>query len=484
MKRLLTIINIAILMLILGCQADSETGPIILDFYYLNDLHGAITASDSSMGLEGIAALLDDERAMGKNVIFLAGGDMLQGSLISNYFYGLPTIESLDVMGLDAFVVGNHEFDWGLEYVTQYYDGTHAYQAKHPFLAANIVEKRTQSIPEGIQPYLILEVAGVKIGIVGTIGYGLESSILTPMVEDYEFFNPIFMIEYFAKHLRNSENVDLVVSLNHDRGLSLNPQLLALEHDASIDAIFNGHSHRVYADIIAGVPVIQSGGYGSHLGHVQITLENNIVTSVTAQNLTHFQDARLMHSHPRVGDIIETYFLEIDHLYTPLLNTERYQTREELTHFMSRLMLKATGADFAFHNLGGTRSALPALESLSKARMTDVFPFNNRVITTTLTTEQINQLIQFNPYYASTGMLAMQEGTYTVALHDYIFYHPANGFLEDDSTVIHPYTIVDLVYAELDLRHHMYATFNVFDTILIYEDLLTSEIPGVSDEKD
>ena len=482
MKRLFILLQLALMIVIAGCQTEENPTHVVLDIYYLNDLHGAIIQDDQSIGLEGIAALLDAERDAGKNVIFLAGGDMLQGSLISNYFYGLPTIEALDIMGLDAFVVGNHEFDWGIEKVTQFYDGTHDYQAKHPLLAANIVEIKTQSMIPGMEPYTILDILGVKIGIIGTMGYGLESSILTPMIEDYEFLQPVPMIAHFAEHLRINEAVDVIIALNHDSGTSLNPQLLSLEGDFRVDAIFNGHSHRVYAEVYDHVPVIQSGGYGSTLGHVQITLEHGLITEVSARNITRFQDARLMHGHAAVHQVIETYRLEIDHLYTPLFNTTRYQTRENLTQFMSRMMLKATNADFAFHNLGGTRSALAALETISKARITDVFPFTNRVITTTLTAEQVNRLIQFNPHYASTGAMVMENQTYTVALHDYIFYHPANNFSVDDTTIIHDFTIVDLVYQELELRHIVYPTFDVFDPVLINPNMLGSEAGGRDDD--
>lgn len=96
------------------------TGATSLQIFYLNDLHGSILENSSDLGsheigLTKIANFINQKRKENSNSIFIAGGDMLQGSALSNYYQGESTLNLLEMMGLDVFVVGNHEFDWGLK---------------------------------------------------------------------------------------------------------------------------------------------------------------------------------------------------------------------------------------------------------------------------------------------------------------------------------------------------------------------------------
>ena len=76
----------------------------------------------------------------------------------------------------------------------------------------------TSIIPDGIAPYTIIERDGMKIGIIGTMGYGLERSIATSKIAGYEFADPVPIISEYAYHLRTVENVDIVLVVSHDSG--------------------------------------------------------------------------------------------------------------------------------------------------------------------------------------------------------------------------------------------------------------------------
>ena len=137
----------------------------MLTTYYVNDLHGALLRQQNAIGQIWCVILADSNV---ENSLFIAGGDMLQGQVISNYFEGASTIDILNQMNLDAFVIGNHEFDWGLQTVLQYFNGENKdLQAKYPLLGANVIEKESGQIPNGIKPYVIVEKGGYKIAIIG-----------------------------------------------------------------------------------------------------------------------------------------------------------------------------------------------------------------------------------------------------------------------------------------------------------------------------
>ena len=181
-----------------------------LSIIYLNDLHGAILEDQDRMGLSKISSYIDYVYENEKNVIFISGGDMLQGSILSNYFFGATIIEVLNIMKHDAFTIGNHEFDWGLDSVLSYFNGENEIQAEYPFLGANVFYRNSDEQPNGISPYTVLTRGNLKIGVIGTIGFGLESSIANSRVEGYEFKDPVYYVSKYAKILRESEGCHII----------------------------------------------------------------------------------------------------------------------------------------------------------------------------------------------------------------------------------------------------------------------------------
>ena len=95
--------------------------------------------------------------------------------------------------------IGNHEFDWGLDTILDYRDSDQTNgEANFPFLGCNIIQKDTDSLPKNVNPYTIINQDGLKIGVIGYIGLGLESDIATQMVENYEFIEPVECIKNYC----------------------------------------------------------------------------------------------------------------------------------------------------------------------------------------------------------------------------------------------------------------------------------------------
>ncbi|MFP4078722.1 MAG: bifunctional metallophosphatase/5'-nucleotidase, partial [Candidatus Izemoplasmataceae bacterium] len=300
-----------------------------LDIFYTNDVHGAMVRDGDTLGLDYMANLMTTSKeANPDDTLILDGGDAFQGSAISNYYEGESYIETMNAMGYDAMVVGNHEFDWGLETVTDHFadDGI----ADFPLLGANVVDDETGEIPENIDPYTVFEKAGHTIGVIGTIGYGLESSIAPSMVEGYTFEDPAPIVKEHAETLRQDEGADLVLLLTHDPG-DINDEALAFEGDAKIDAIFNAHHHDVYADVEDNVPIIQSGGYGSHVGQVAFTWDEKGLTRVDAENHTAATTGELSEPHPDVKEVVDRYKDDTDAIFNePIIEAPDSLSRGQL----------------------------------------------------------------------------------------------------------------------------------------------------------
>ena len=477
MNKLIKLLLISFAFLIINaCNEVSEdlneNDPLsFLDIYYINDLHGAITPNEDSIGMAHMANFLlyQKNRYLDETLLF-AGGDILQGSALSNATYGASVIEMMNVMGFDAFVIGNHEFDWGLEKVTRYFDHGDDHIATFPLLGANVFHKGTTTIPNGIDPYVIIERQDLRIGIIGTIEYGLESSIATQQVEDYSFAEPGPIVSELTEYLRTEENVDIVLLLSHDRG-SVNQQIVYNEDNQKVDAIFNGHSHQVYAKTENGIPVMQSGGYGSHIGHLRFNLNNNQIISFSMKNLDRSNEPRFGIADLEIEIMIDNYLSMLDDRYhLELFSPSRDYNRDELTEWLSKLLMVSTNADVGIHNNGGTRRNLYTNNPITLFTLYDVWPFDNEIVTFYLSGSQIKEFFttfNWQNHYTDVSEFIDDE-VYKIATHDFIYYRDSYAVLRQGTDFKEKSIFLrDLAFDELLKQNEVYTHFNVDNPILL-----------------
>ncbi|HCB66955.1 MAG TPA: hypothetical protein DEP70_05295 [Acholeplasmataceae bacterium] len=415
----------------------------LLNIYYINDLHGAITYESEQMGLARIGNLVMDERSRNpENTLFIGGGDLLQGTLISNYFEGRSTVNALDAIGMDAFVLGNHEFDWGLSTVTRYRNPLYTDdQVDAPILGANVFLDGTETRPDFIDPYTIVQKGNIKVGIIGVMGYGLESSIAVSKIQGYHFASPEYWATFYAEYLRTVEQVDIVLVVLHDNGIStgFNQTMSQLSGNQKVDAVFNGHSHSSYSGYLTrtgstSMPYIQSSSNGKNLGRVRLTLDSEgNITASSVTNLTASTDSRLNVANAEINSIIASYELQIEPLLTEVIMVSgAYMSQSALSFYMAKLMRVATGSDVAFQNLGGTRAPIMNAQNITVATLYQIFPFDNKIKTTYLTGAQINSFINSSggAYHDIRDDMSFDDSTYyKVATNDYMFDQTYNPFI-------------------------------------------------------
>jgi 2',3'-cyclic-nucleotide 2'-phosphodiesterase (5'-nucleotidase family) len=451
-----------------------------LNVFYINDTHGSILENGAEMGMAKIGNLILTERAVNPlSTLFIGGGDLLQGTLVSNYFNGASMIDSLNYIGLDAFVIGNHEFDWGLEIVTNYRDPANPLlSAEFPLLGANIFYEGTENRPEYIDAYTIVQKGNIKVGIIGLIGFGLESSIANSRVNGFSFANPTYWAAHYTEHLRVNENVDVVIVVIHDDGRQsgFNQNLSTWTGNKRVDAVFNGHSHQDYSDIInrtgVNMPSVQASSNGRKVGRVTFSFDNlGLLTNAQATNLNGVNEPRLNTSHPGLSELINTYVSQIE----PLLNdvivvAGESANQSQLTIYMAKLMRISTDSDIGFHNLGGTRSWITIGQDITVATLYKIFPFDNRIKTTYLTGAQIQAYITSYGAYndIKPGVTFISNQYYKVATNDYVFDQPDNPFITGIDTEDTGILIRDLL--ETVMRHQAEAglTFMINNPIVLY----------------
>ncbi|OED59372.1 bifunctional metallophosphatase/5'-nucleotidase [Acholeplasma laidlawii] len=440
----------------------STTVNLDLNIFYINDFHGAVLNNEEQIGLSRIGNLIMDEKNNNPDTtLFLAGGDILQGQLISNWYDGASTIELLNDMELDAFVAGNHEFDWGVDVLTQYFNGQNDLQANFPLLGANVYEKSSNEMVEGFEPYTIIEKSGVKIAVIGTVGYGLESSIAYARIKDYKFIDPVERVMYFAHKARTEDGADIVIAINHADDDGFNNSIANLKGDYKVDAIFNGHTHRYYTRTINNVPVMQSGANGSHVGHVTLNYDSKQgVYKFTQANLTQFTEERLNVEQSSIKFKIDNFYNEISGLYDPIMVSSEGIDKGLLSNYIGKLMQTKFGADVGLHNAGGTRDTIRNGECLSYAKLHAISPFDNTVVLIDVTGEELLDAIGGENAYFRTGLSMndiQMQSTYKLALNDYIF--GSKWFLRDKPAVFTGVTVLDLFVETVENQSSVYETW-------------------------
>lgn len=251
---------------------------------HTNDTHSLILPDkDGRGGVMQRKAIIDSVRRANKDVLLVDAGDKVQGTLYFKFFKGDVEYPLQNMLGVDISILGNHEFDNGLEALAE----------KEKMLKADRLSANydfTGTAAEGLyKPYVIKKIGGKKIGFIG-INLDPESIISHANYEGMKFKNVIETANETAALLKHKKGCDLVVAVTHIGYTKANykttdPELAKASKD--IDIIIGGHSHTLidpsepekYPSIVENVlgrPVLiaQTGKSGKYIGQIRVDLDN------------------------------------------------------------------------------------------------------------------------------------------------------------------------------------------------------------------
>ena len=166
-------------------SVDSNNGSTVhLVILYTNDEHGWMEATETSGGAAGLMHLWKRNEGYSDNGSFLvlSGGDMWTGPAVSTLFEGESMAQVMNAMGYQAAAIGNHEFDFKIEGLL-----TRREQSEFPFLSANIRMRNTMDYSDIADPYTIVQVSGISVGIIGLTTVSTPGITFPTYVEDYDF---------------------------------------------------------------------------------------------------------------------------------------------------------------------------------------------------------------------------------------------------------------------------------------------------------
>lgn len=246
-----------------------------------NDFHGRLEpmhptwAGGRAVG--GAAALatyfrMEREGFQGPTVL-LDGGDIMQGTPLSNLTLGRSAIDYYNHAGYGAAALGNHEFDWGPDVLRERIE-----QAQFPWLAANIVVAGSDTTPSWLDGTAMLDVDGVRVGVIGLITQETREKTMPTYVEGLSFADGARIIDRWVPELR-SRGADFVIVVAHE-GAYCDEAMTRCQGNIldwarrvrhRPDLIVGGHTHEVVRTWENGIPIVESGLWG--MRYVVVDLE-------------------------------------------------------------------------------------------------------------------------------------------------------------------------------------------------------------------
>jgi 5'-nucleotidase / UDP-sugar diphosphatase len=398
---------------------------LLLDIMFTNDIHGGIDRYAATFmnpeyppmlgGGAAAAAYIKSIRQQSSKIrdnLLFDDGDFFQGHPVGTMTQGKAVVEYFNMIGYDLAVIGNHEYDIGEEALMETLK-----DAEFPFLSCNIFRRGTDELVDYVQPYIIFEKMGIKIGVIGVTTTDTEQMSFPEHIENIEFRAAKPAVKKYVKILRQVEKVDLVFVTGH-MGLPYDPEP-AYEHryaedkepterrwgyDAQeiaheiegIDVLFGGHMHKGFAqaweDPDTHTLVFQGYAYGSNVAHVILKIDPETKTLMGYDTpaikegvlVTLFEDEfigdeEIGNRIQEMQDIAEEGMDEIVGESEVYLSRVGNGPQNVIGNLVCEAMKEYADADFAFLNLGGIRADIKA-GPVSYRDVFNVMPFDNQVV--------------------------------------------------------------------------------------------------------
>lgn len=433
-------------------------GLLRIHLMWTNDVHGHIAPEPARFmnpefppplgGAASAAAYIKRVReraaAAGEAVLLVDVGDMFQGTPIGNKTQGRAVIDYFNAIGYDLAVPGNHDFDLGRD-VTQML----AERSNFPWVAANLVEKETGRVVPWAVPALMIDIQGIKIGVIGIITTGTAAMSFPDHIKGLEFLPMAPTIAKYRDELRE-QGADLVFLAIHE-GLPFDPaegwrrltgaevtetegefggryganysggapNLMELVNKVpGIDFAVGGHTHRGYdepwIDPVNHTMCFETFGNGSSLGHA-ILLVDRATRQLVGWERSHdrgtiitlFEDQHWP-DHDIAG-VIAPYLQETEREMTRVVGRSAVSLSrgDAGNSVMGNLVVDAMrarfDADFSFQNLGGVRADLPA-GPITAGDVFSVLPFGNELMIVQMDGRMLRRVIESRISGSGSGL--------------------------------------------------------------------------------
>ncbi len=424
--------------------------PVKVKIIAFNDFHGNLRTPASRVpivdptapngfrmevagGVEQFSALVKTLKAKNPNNAVVTAGDMIGATpLLSSLFNDEPTIEAMNLVGVDFHAVGNHEFDYGIAHLKRLVNGgckpdksgkpdcqgrAPYLGAKFQFLAANVDETATGKTL--FPAYAIREFDGVKVGFIGLVTKTTPTIVRPGGTAGVVFQDEATAANAAIVQLRK-QGVEAFVVMIHEGGeqtgginecVNFKGSLLPIldQFDPALNVVVSAHSHRYHVCERAGRLVTSAGSNGTLLTEIDLTLDRATGKIITKQALN-LVVPPAGEKDPALTELIRRYSVDAEPLENRIVGKVAKELsmvtnsvgESQLGNLVADAHLAGTsspdtgGAVIAFNNPGSLRA--PIIPNANgEVKYGDLFrlqPFGNEIIIMTLSGNQIKTLLE------------------------------------------------------------------------------------------
>ena len=380
----------------------------------INDFHGALEPQvwpwSGGRPVGGAAALkpwLDSlARMCGCTTLRLDAGDEMQGTLVSNYSFGRPAIAALNLFGIDAAAIGNHDFDWSVDTLRARMAG-----ARYRLLAANITDSAGTARPDWAESWTLIERGGTRVAVIGVALPETPLNTASRNVRGLAFGDGAAAVRRVLPRARAAAEYVIVVA--HEgafcdgvAGAAAQPVPAAACHGeivdlaraldpGSVDLIVSGHTHSLVNTVVNGIPIVQARSSGAGIAVVDF-VRVGARREVQARIETPFADQ--VRPDEGLADSLRHYAQTVAALTSRAVVRIQLELRRVGDEYgLGRLIADAqrhiAKADVALVNNGGIRADLAA----GMATYGDLYrvqPFGNRLVRLAVSGKVLKQALE------------------------------------------------------------------------------------------
>ena len=386
---------------VLALPADS----ILLRVLTINDFHGALETRGYSWskgrpigGIAAVKGMMDSLAAECRcPSIRLDAGDQLQGTLVSNLVAGRSSVEAMNLLGLTAAAIGNHELDWGVDTLV-----ARIGEAKYPWLAANIIDSATGKRVAWSKASAIVTAGRYRIGVIGYILPSTKTIVMDRFVRGLRFPGGMASMANAVADVKAAKP-DFTMLVAHDGAfcdsLSCTGEIidLARQTDSTVfDLIVAGHTHTLINTVVNGIPIVSARSSGTAVGIADLVLGPGGTRRWRVRVESVYADA--IRPDSAGVALVERYRPLIDRLAKQVVARLRDTLLAErgeypLGNLIADAQRGAAPADVGLMNNGGIRRALlPG--PITYADLFELQPFGNNIVRLSIPGRELKRVLE------------------------------------------------------------------------------------------
>lgn len=374
---------------------------VTVTILHVNDVYQFAPVDGGKRG--GLARLLTLKKQImqeNPNTIFTLGGDTLSPSVETRTYKGAQMIDAWNVVGIDYAVFGNHEFDIKTAELLQ-----RMKESKFTWLGANVFDTRSNKIFADTPPFVIKDLGGVKIGIIGLL---LPETKQTSSMEDFLTVTDFCSAAKEIVPKMRAAGANAVVGLTH-LFMAQDKQLTGC---ADFDLILGGHEHTLLQSSANGTPIFKMTADARELGRFNLNFDAK-TKKLTSMDWEIIPVTDQIADAPEFAVVFDKYKDLLQKLAEPVgataveldaLSLSSRTKETNIGNFIADSYRSAVQADIGLLNGGSVRADLTyAPGVLTKRDVLSILPFNNPVVKVEVTGKLVKEILEHGVARSAAG---------------------------------------------------------------------------------